>query len=71
MKKPKNLLFRNCKNFEAEVSEKAIPLHSKHLSKFRQVFYCFPDLLEKKKQGIKIDTTQGPMKKANAYLDAI
>src|SRR5690606_10778592 len=60
------------KIFEAEVMEKAIPLHSKHHEQVQAGILLFSDLLEKEKaRDKKIDTTQGPNeKKANAYLDA-
>ncbi|RRN77349.1 helicase, partial [Pseudoxanthomonas sp. SGD-10] len=61
------------KIFEAEVLEKAIPLHSKHHEQVQAGILLFSDLLEKEKaKDKKIDTTQGPNeKKANAYLDAM
>src|SRR5690606_21979622 len=60
------------KIFEADVLEKAIPLHSKHHEQVKAGSLLFSDLLEKEKaKDKKIDTTQGPNeKKANAYLDA-
>ncbi|MDD3772724.1 MAG: C-terminal helicase domain-containing protein, partial [Weeksellaceae bacterium] len=61
------------KIFEADVLEKAIPLHSKHHEQVQAGILLFSDLLEKEKaKDKKIDTTQGPNeKKANAYLDAM
>lgn len=61
------------KIFEAEVLEKAIPLHQKHHEQVQAGILLFSDLLEKEKaKDKKIDTTQGANeKKANAYLDAM
>jgi superfamily II DNA/RNA helicase len=61
------------KIFEAEVAEKAIPLHSQHHEQVQKGVLLFSDLLEKEKaKDKKIDPTQGPNeKKANAYLDAM
>lgn len=61
------------KIFEADVLEKAIPLHNQHHEQVQAGLLLFSDLLEREKaRDKKIDTTQGPNeKKANAYLDGI
>lgn len=65
--------LETAKIFEAEILEKAIPLHSKHHEQVKSGLLLFSDLLEKEKaKDKKIDTTQGPNeRKANKYLDAI
>lgn len=61
------------KIFEANVLEKAIPLHSKHHEQVQAAVSLFSNLLEKEKaKDKKADEYIGPNeKKANAYLDAL
>jgi hypothetical protein len=61
------------KKFEAEASEKGIPLHSKHHEQVKTAIKLFSDKLEEEKaKDKKVDVTQGPNeKRAISYLDAM
>jgi len=61
------------KKFEADINEKAIPLHSKHHEQVQTAIKLFSEKIEEEKaKDKKVDVTQGPNeKRAIAYLDAM